>query len=163
MKFDVICSILSIIPSIMSIFVAYCKKMSKADMKSSFDYEMLFIIMGFIFFPDNEYVRVTMGAFVCCVIGLNYRRISSGKEFGGLLFPSLFFFNLTTFSGINKFENIMMLAYSVVGELYLVGLIDEKDDVDTDFLVNRTRFCLVLSFVMFFMSKLIVGLLQVLY
>lgn len=147
----------------MSIFASYRKRISKANIKSSIGYEMVFIIMGFIFFPDNEYVRVTIGAFVCCVIGLNYKRISIGKKFGGLLFPSLFFFNLTTFSGSNKFENILMLAYSLVGGLYLVGLIDEKDDVDTDFLVNRTRFCLVLSFIMFLMSKLIFGLLQVFY
>lgn len=152
---DIIRILLPVIPSIISICLAFQKRIPKAETKPSAGYEILLILVGFIIFPDNKYVGMTIGAFVCCMIGLNYKRICKGKPFGGLIFPSIFFFNLTTFSGVNTFENIIMIVYASVGGLYLVGLIDDKEDIDKFFLIRRERLCLIISAISFVTYKFV--------
>lgn len=92
-------------------------------------YEIICTVLGFTFFPSNEYVGMTTGIFVCCLIYLNFERIHKGKSFGGLFFPCMFFFNLSTFTGVNKFENICMIIYATVGFVYIAGIITKKDNV----------------------------------
>lgn len=116
-------------------------------------YAILCILLGFAFFPSNEYVGMTVGVFICCIIHLNYIRIHKGKQFGSLIFPCLFFFNLCTFSGVNKFENICMIIYATVGCLYIAGLSVKKDDKES--LAYHERFCIILSSIIFICIKTI--------
>ena len=145
---DIIKIMLPIIPSVAISFSALSNnsKLYKC-------YEIFCILLGFTFFPSNEYVGMTVGAFVCCVIYMNYERVHKGRPPGGLIFPCLFFFNLSSFSGVSKFENICMLMYASVGSIYIAGLAIKKDN--KDFLMKHEKFCILVSALIFISIKII--------
>lgn len=138
--FDVILMILSTIPSVISIFIAF------SNTKKGVGYEIVYILIGFCLFPANQYVRLIIAVFVCSLIVVNYNLINNGKIFSGLLFPSVFFLNLTTFSDMNTLDNILMTVYStIVGANYLIPLIIEKDNNSAEFIVEHERSCIIFS------------------
>lgn len=147
---DIIRFILPIIPSLVIFFSVLLQEYHQ---HKHIGYAVLCILLGFTFFPSNEYVGMTVGIFVCCIIYLNYERVHKGKQFGGVIFPCLFFFNLCSFSGVNKFENLCMVIYAIVGCVYIWGLSIKRDD--KEFLIHHEKFCIVLSSILFICLKII--------
>lgn len=152
---DIIYVLFPIIPSFISICFIICQNDRKTICKPPIGYEIILILMGFAFFPANEYVGIITGVFVCCVIYLNCIRTQHGKQFGGLLFPSIFFFNLTSFSGVNIYENLMMVIYAIVGGIYIIGFVNEKENNNTDFLKKWENLCIIISAIVFVIIKII--------
>lgn len=148
---DIIRTMLPIIPSLIALFRFVLKNSENSQQHKGYD--MLCILLGFTFFPSNEYVGMTVGIFACCLIYLNYMRIHKGNQIGSLTFPCLFFFNLSSFSGVNKFENICMIIYAAVGGVYIAGLSVQKDD--NNYLEKHEQFCITTSAIVFISIKII--------
>lgn len=155
--FDVMLTILSTIPSVISIFIAF------SNTKKGIGYEIVCILIGFCLFPNNQYVKLIIAAFVCSLIIINYNRIHNGKIFSGLLFPSVFFLNLTTFSGITITENIFMVFYAIAtGAIYIIELIMEKDNNSADFIVKNERSYIMFSAFVLISSKVSILMVKIL-
>lgn len=73
---DIIRFILPIIPSLVIFFSVLLQEYHQ---HKHIGYAVLCILLGFTFFPSNEYVSMTVGIFVCCIIYLNYERVHKGK------------------------------------------------------------------------------------
>lgn len=149
---DVIRLLLPIIPSTLSILCIFLKKHTELQGQRGYR-EMALIFLGFMLYPANKYVDIVLGGFVCCLIFLNYARVRKGNLSDGLIFPSLFFFNIVSFTGVNKFENICMVVYASVGVLYIAGLADKKSD--TEFRARHEKLCIITSSVIFVVIKFV--------
>ena len=142
---EMIVVLFPIIPSVISVFWILLhrhKKTQETDKKLIKGYELILILSGFSFFYASDCIIGTVtGGFICGFIFANCKRIHEKKAFGGLGFPSMFFFNMASFSGESILVGIIMAIYSIVGVIYFYGLldIDGKEDKEENYLENRLR------------------------
>lgn len=150
-----------IIPSVISIFVILLerrKKEKEPAKKLITGYEIGLIILGFSLFHANTcIIGMVTGVYICGFILANCKRIHEKKAFGGFGFPSMFFFNMASFSGESILVGVIAAAYTVVGGIYLYGLldIDGKEGKETDYLEKHEKRCFLLSGIFFITCKIV--------
>lgn len=153
--FYILYEILLILPTIINVIIVRNKKNTADDTAKSNDFSIALILFGIFNFPNDVYSKIIIGAFFFVLLKIQYQLIKS-KEILSLLFPSILFFNITTFSGNTKAESLLMIIYSVIGGVYLIKLFEAKKISPNE----EKRYCII-SGGLFLICKLFVFLLKI--
>lgn len=157
---EIVKIMLPIIPSIISVFWILLhrhKEMQRSEKRMIKGYQLNLILLGFYFYPISEIIRTVIGLCVCSTILVNYRRIRKGRHFGGFGFPSMFFFNMTSFSDTSLLGSFIMIIYSAFYGLYIYGLfdVDQKEDKEENYLEKHEKRCFLLSAALFITCRIV--------